>query len=254
MSSQKSSIAYRLKPRSNEFTGEAAGHLPLVECEFCAERAGGVGVAFPLVQASDFSDVTWKLNITKLKPSVCSWTQFEGIIERGRRLSNDPTLELVPNSSLGPIEIEPIGLWPKDLNDMDIANPGGLLFSRHLIEKLRTFGIDPPFQSAILKNRKGFSYPYGIMQPQVYRIMHPETFVQYPKYQQCSRCGEIKVLKPGKGPERLYLRSEFRQSVASLFRVIGYVDFVFVSDRMKAALDEIQPSGLAYDPFGCWME
>lgn len=64
-------MADRLVLRLENFTGEAAGHLPIVDCEFCGGRPGG-NADFPLVEAADFTDVLWKMDIKNLKPRIRS--------------------------------------------------------------------------------------------------------------------------------------------------------------------------------------
>lgn len=68
---QNDLIAHKLELRLENFTGEAAGHLPIVVCEFCGERPGG-GADFPLVEAANFTDVLWKMDIKNLKPRTRS--------------------------------------------------------------------------------------------------------------------------------------------------------------------------------------
>jgi hypothetical protein len=251
----ESNETYRFNPRADCFTSEAR-HLLKVRCEYCDQLAS-CDAAFPLLNASDFPDWTWKLTPRKLSP-VISWTEFvANVIERARMIYNDPALELLPGSALGPIDIEPIGMWPKTLDDINIASPGGPLFSRSLIERLQERGICLPFQPVMLQNRKGFSHPYGIMQPTVYRnVVHPETFIRTPHLRCCDYCEEIKVLNPWlKPPRQIFLRAEFRGKTDDLFRVTGfYGRSVFLSDRLKSVLEDISPTGLNLDPFGIWFD
>jgi hypothetical protein len=138
---QNNSIAHQLVLRLENFTGEAAGNLPYVDCEFCGGQPGAADADFPLVNASEFSDVLWKVNVKDLRPPRTNWAAFEKLIERGRTLTQNPTFQLVPGCALGPIKIRPIGRWPSVLFDIDFASPGGLLFSQELVDALKKKGF-----------------------------------------------------------------------------------------------------------------
>jgi hypothetical protein len=95
------------------------------------------------------------------------------------------------------------------------------------------------------------------MQPTVYRnVVHPETFIRTPHLRCCDYCEEIKVLNPRlKPPRQIFLRAEFRGKTDDLFRVTGfYGRSVFLSDRLKSALEDISPTGLNLEPFGIWFD
>ena len=246
-------LAYRLRLETHNFTGEAKATLYVVECEFCDRRCGGYA-DFPLVLAKHFRDCSWKLQLGRHAPTM-SWSSFQEVIRRGRRIYHDDSLELVPNSSLGPIAVEPIGRKPAVLKEIDVASPGGPLFGAELLEKLRQRAVDLPYYPVAVEGAHGQRRTYGILQPHVYRMVHPRTFEENPAYTQCEHCGQVFALNPMvRPPSRLCLQGRFRGKTDPLFRVLGYVGFVFVSDMLKDILDEIKPSGLEYDAFGVWVD
>lgn len=253
MSPDQLDSVFILRQRFDFFTEVAAGVLPLVDCEFCGGRPGGHTASFPLLQASEFAGFTWSVNVKKLSPRVCTWTEFGKLILRARRICNDPTFLISPNSSLAPIEIAPIGKWPSFLRDIEYAYPGGPLLEQGLLKGLVQKGVKLDCQLTNLRDATGNVFTYGLVQPRLYRGVHARTFEENPGFNQCEHCGAIgsgnPLLKP---PQTIYLDANLRKGIAPMFRVVGYEDCVFISAECKEALTSLHPSGFRCTPFGLW--
>lgn len=112
-------------PKHTRWVGNQAGHLPYVDCEHCGQRCGGVD--YPLIPATDFPECPQEWDYED-KGMAVTWKEFQELTARSRRLYGDGW-ELMPGSTLGPIDILPEGRAPLEFADVEWSSPGGVLFN-----------------------------------------------------------------------------------------------------------------------------
>ncbi|MCC7375198.1 MAG: hypothetical protein IT581_11145 [Verrucomicrobiales bacterium] len=100
------------------------------------------------------------------------------------------------------MRIRPFGRRPQKLNDIELALPGGVLFSEGLINLLSAKGMELKSAHVSLRDSQGEAFTYGLVQASIVRNLHSDMFVEYPNYLQCAKCGTVKVLRPLDGKLR----------------------------------------------------
>jgi hypothetical protein len=234
--------------QDSSFSSSASGRLPLLECEYC-QSITSVGFGYPLVKVADLKE--YFVPDDGGAPSV-SLSEFKKIQDLGRTLYGADTL-LMPGPQVGEFDIYPAGRPPKHLFEIERISRGGLLFSMRLINALSCYDIFPQHVQHELRQADGKVRFFGLIQVPVYRILDPSTFNDT-GCQQCVHCGCINSLHPqAVVPPKLYFDSKMKDSVAPIFRVIGYEDDLFVCDEVVRTFQAIDNLGAELQPWGQWV-
>lgn len=236
--------------QSIRFTGTASGVLPGIECEHCGNWVSSMGCDYPLVEPEKFRDVLREDSMdTEMK--AVSLAEFEKIRERARQLYG-AEVTLMPNAGVGEFDIYAEGRAPENLFEVECASPGGLLFSARLLNSLACYDIIVPHKRLTLRDCAGAKKFYGQLQLPVYRILDTRTF-SGTSYKQCQHCGDVTCGPHSKVPETLYLNSAARETIAPIFRVLGFEGIKFVRYDVAVTLRELDNTGVELKPSGEWV-
>lgn len=204
---------------------------------------------YPLVRVADIKDIVFADDWDT--PSV-SLTEFERIQARGKVLYGEDVV-LMPGAQVGEFDIYPEGRSPDHLFEIERVEPGGLLFSKRVLEALASSDIFLPHAKYELRQADGKVRFYGLTQAHVYRMLHPKSLKDTGN-KQCAHCGCVTADDPHAIiPSTLYFERIVVGLEAPIFRVIGYEDSLFLRDDVARILQSIDNLGADLKAWGQWM-
>lgn len=208
-----------------------------------------MGFGYPLVRVADIKDVVfadaWDT------PSI-SLTEFERIQARGKVLYGEDVL-LMPGAQVGEFDIYADGKSPDHLFEIERVQPGGLLFSKRVLEALASSDIFLPHIKHELRQADGKVWFYGLTQAPVYRMLHPKS-LKNTGNQQCAHCGCVTAIdSQATVPSTLYFEHPKEDFAAPIFRVIGYEANLFLREDVARILRAIDNLGAELKAWGQWL-
>lgn len=204
---------------------------------------------YPLVRVADIKDIVFADDWDT--PSV-TLTEFERIQARGKVLYGEDVV-LMPGAQVGEFDIYAEGSSPNHLFEIERVDPGGLLFSKRVLEALSCSDIFLPHVKHELRQADGKVRFYGLTQAPVYRMLHPKSLKDTGN-QQCAHCGCVTAIDPqATVPPTLYFERPTKDFAAPVFRVVGYEESLFLGDDVARILQAIDNLGAKLKAWGQWL-
>lgn len=250
MSVTNASIPRLSFPRTHpcSFSSTASGRLPNLDCEHC-HGVTAVNFGYPLVRPAELKGFVFDDNWDT--PSV-GLADFEKIQACGKAIYGEDVL-LMPGAQVGEFDIYAHGSSPKHLFEIERVEPGGILFSMRILDALSCSDIFLPNVRHELRQADGKVRFYGLTQAPVYRILLPIS-IKDTGCQQCVHCGCVSPVRVNSTiPPILYFDSAAKNSIAPVFRVVGYEASLFLRDDVARIFQAIDNLGADLQPWGQWM-